>query len=128
MTISQIDEHLEREWEQAWTHYRHLESSRMQYLGFFFTVLLGAVTVAAALAKYLPSALATLAIAALTFLVFLLAVSLYISIRKTGFVLWRYSRILQTIRQESGHESCAALPFNLADFEECPAYISDPHG
>jgi hypothetical protein len=30
-----------REWEQAWIHTRHLESMRGQYLGFFFTAVLG---------------------------------------------------------------------------------------
>ena len=34
------------EWEQSWVHYRHLESMRGQYLGFFFSAVLGVTAVA----------------------------------------------------------------------------------
>jgi len=34
------------EWDQSWVHYRHLESMRGQYLGFFFTAVLGVTAVA----------------------------------------------------------------------------------
>jgi hypothetical protein len=30
-----------REWDEAWTHSRHLEDLRRHYLSFFFTALLG---------------------------------------------------------------------------------------
>jgi hypothetical protein len=33
-------------WDQAWAHYRHLETIRAQYLGFFFTAVLGVIAIA----------------------------------------------------------------------------------
>jgi hypothetical protein len=34
------------EYSEAWSHYRHVENSRLQYLGFFFTVTLGSAALA----------------------------------------------------------------------------------
>jgi hypothetical protein len=41
-----IKPYLLAEFDQAWTHYRHVESMRTQYLGFFFTISLGSTALA----------------------------------------------------------------------------------
>lgn len=115
-----------REWDQAWNHYRHLESARSQYLGFFFTVLLASVGLAISFLKDVKPAdqdTVIIGLLILTFVVFLITIGLFTSIKKMGYVLWRYEVIINSARQEIGFPSCEEFPFNLPDMPSYPKKI-----
>jgi len=70
--------------DQAWTHYRHLESQRNQFLGFFFTATIGSIGFLVALASS-PSAredVIWVGSAAIGFLLMLLSIAMYGAVRK----------------------------------------------
>jgi hypothetical protein len=89
-----------REWEQAWSHTRHLESMRAQYLGFFFTAVLGVTAIAgprlADDSLRTPSSLLTVAILALGLQ--LLSGFLYLAILRMNEVLGYYLKIILAIK------------------------------
>ena len=123
-----IDQHLLREWDQAWDHYRHLESTRSQYLGFFFTVLVASTGLAVGLLKDVSSSAQATVVFGLTvlgFIDFLITVGLFTAIKKTGYVLKRYEVIMKTVRQRSGFSSSQELPFDLADMKGYPGAVLD---
>ena len=120
------NQQLVREWEQAWSHYRHLESTRSQYVGFFFTVQLAAVGLAVGLAKDVDSneqTAVTFGLMVLTFVDFLLTIGLFTAIKKLRYVLLRYETVMATVRRESGLGSSQDLPFNLADMKDYPRRV-----
>jgi hypothetical protein len=92
-----------REWEQAWAHSRHLETTRGQYLGFFFTAVLGVIAIAgprlADDSFGSPSSLLILA-ALLLGLQFLTAF-LYLAVIRLNAVLSYYLRIIFAIRNRT---------------------------
>jgi hypothetical protein len=119
---------LAREWEQAWNHYRHLETTRTQYLGFFFTVLIASIGLAVGLLKDvkhsdLPAVLFGLFV--LAEVVFLITLGLYTAIKKMGYVLKRYHIIIRSVRNESDFASSKDFPFNLSDMIDYPAAVLD---
>src|SRR3954468_9998566 len=87
------------EGQQHWLHYRHIEQERNQFLGFFFTLLVGIVGFFVALSTRVPSwpalalSLSTMA-AALGVISFLI----FASVRKFGVALHTYDRDIQRIR------------------------------
>jgi hypothetical protein len=89
-----------REWEQAWSHTRHLESMRGQYLGFFFTAVLGVTAIAGPrLAENsLRTSSALLTVAALALGLQLLSGFLYLAIIRLNEVLGYYLKIILAIK------------------------------
>ena len=91
-----------REWDEAWAHSRHLETTRGQYLGFFFTAVLGVTAVAgprlADDSFGSPSSL--LILAALVVGLQVLSAFLYLSVVRMNAVLSYYLRIVFAIRNE----------------------------
>lgn len=98
------DELVWREWDEAWTHSRHLESMRSQYLGFFFTALLAVTAVIASRvvkdALHSPGSL--LAFAGLVLGLDALAAFLYLAVVRINEVRWYYDQIIFKIREEIG--------------------------
>lgn len=96
-----IKPYLLAEFDQAWMHYRHVESMRTQYLGFFFTISLGstALAVPAVSADALdnPSRLASFAVFLWVFSA--VASFIYISVRKAGPVLSHYEAVMRAVRE-----------------------------
>lgn len=89
-----------REWEEAWAHTRHLESMRGQYLGFFFTAVLGVTAIAGpSLANgSLRGSSSLLTVAALAVGLQLLSGFLYLAIIRINEVLGYYLKIILTIK------------------------------
>ncbi|GAF99937.1 unnamed protein product, partial [marine sediment metagenome] len=61
----------------------------------------------------------------LIFIVFLVTISIFITIKKTGYVLLRYERTMKTVREEFKVESSEKLPFDLADLKDYPSQVFD---
>lgn len=93
-----------REWEQAWAHSRHLESMRGQYLGFFFTAMLGVTAIAGPRLAHdsfrAPGSL--LLVAALALGLELLSGFLYLAVARINAVLAYYLRVVIAIREGVG--------------------------
>jgi hypothetical protein len=89
-----------REWEQAWSHTRHLESMRAQYLGFFFTAVLGVTAIAGPrLAEdSLRTSSSLLTVAVLALGLQLLSGFLYLAILRMNEVLGYYLKIILAIK------------------------------
>ncbi len=89
-----------REWEQAWAHTRHLESMRGQYLGFFFTAVLGVTAIAGpSLADdSLGTSGSLLTVAVLAVALQLLSGFLYLAIIRLNEVLGYYLKIILAIK------------------------------
>lgn len=115
-----------REWEQAWNHNRHLESTRSQYLGFFFTVTLASVSVSIGLMKGVadkdqPAVLTGLLV--LGFVVFLITLALFTAIKKIGYVLAQYSTIVNSVRNEMEFPSNKEFPYKIKDLYGYPKEV-----
>jgi hypothetical protein len=98
---SRLQNALIYEGEQAWTHYRHVESERNQHLGYLFTVIGGGLGLFVALigsgsAPQWKSLSVAVSMAA-SFLM-ILGILIYLSIRKFGQVLAYYDAQMETIR------------------------------
>jgi len=88
-----------RDYEQAWEHLRHVETVRIQYTGFFFTIVLGSIALAVPLFVQRAESSPALVIAscfagALT----TFSSSLYLSMRRMGVQLRHYRRSIEKIR------------------------------
>jgi hypothetical protein len=90
------------EFQQAWEHYRHLESGRSQYVGFFFTVLLASAGfgIPALTEETWRNPGRLLEITGLLWLFSVVAISLYIAVRRNQELLWGYENIIARIRCE----------------------------
>lgn len=93
---------LDVEYAQAWEHYRHTETQRLQYLGFFFTVALGSVALAVPLiadsglassAKILVAGLFAMTFQTTTYFIF-------VSVHRFGAVLDFYLAAMTALRAE----------------------------
>lgn len=89
------------EFDQAWDHYRHNETTRSQYLGYFFALSLGSAAFGAQTVR--SDALAS-ALDLVLFGVFLLVFAfltgfVYLGIRKAGVVLTHYESVWNNIRR-----------------------------
>jgi hypothetical protein len=99
MGTERADEFTLREWEQAWAHTRHLETMRGQYLGFFFTAVLGVTVVAGP--RLADDSLRTpgdlLTVAALALGLELLSGFLYLAVSRLNTVLGNYQAQVESI-------------------------------
>jgi hypothetical protein len=102
MTTAEQVPALKWQWDEAWAHYRHLETMRGQFLGFFFAALLGLTAFAAN--EVADDALATsgslVAFSAVTLGLDLLAVTLLLALVRIGEVLAHYQKIILAIERE----------------------------
>ena len=89
-----------REWEEAWTQSRHLETARGQYLGFFFTAIIGVTAIAgpSLVEDSLRTAGSQLVLATLIFGLQTLSAFLYLAVHRINDVLAHYQREIVTIR------------------------------
>jgi hypothetical protein len=88
--------------DEAWSHYRHCEQMRTQYLNFFFTVFMGASAFIITLCKTdsgkdVP-AQTLFAVALLIPVLFCFSVIIFVSTIRVGYVLDHYIRIMQETR------------------------------
>jgi hypothetical protein len=91
-----------RVWDQAWEQSRHLEMLRGQYLGYFFTAILG---VAVFLGKdiadgSLRTVGSLVVLAVVSFLLDLIAAFLLLAVARIGDVLLHYGVMLRGIQDE----------------------------
>jgi len=89
-----------REWDEAWAHSRHLETSRAQYLGFFFTAVLAvtAFTTQKLSGSALFSSAALVTLVLLVLGLHLLAAFVYLAVLRINAVLHYYQRVIFAIR------------------------------
>jgi len=89
------------EFDQAWDHYRHNETTRSQYLGYFFALSLGSVAFGAQAVKSrtLASGLDLALLAAFLLVFALLTGFVYLRVRKAGVVLTHYDLQWNKIRE-----------------------------
>ena len=108
-----------REWEQVWAHTRHLETMRGQYLGFFFTAVLGVAALAGPrlATDSLRGSGELLTVAALTVGLELLSGFLYLAVTRLNEVLRYYMKLTVAIREWMLQNGAA---FNLGDFTTPP--------
>jgi heme/copper-type cytochrome/quinol oxidase subunit 4 len=99
-TDEQRWEHVKREWEQAWSQSRHLETMRGQYLGFFFTIVLGVTVVAAP--KIADDSLRTsgsiLIVVVLSVGLQALSAVLFLAVNRLNNVLGYYDSVIFAVR------------------------------
>jgi hypothetical protein len=115
MALERGDELTLQAWDQAWQQARHLETMRSQYLGFFFTAVLGVTALAGPrLADdSLRSAGDLLTVAALTVALELLTGFLYISVIRVNKVLGHYTTRIELISSWMGDNGAV---LDLASF------------
>ena len=100
--MTQLDEYsyVMREWEEAWAQSRHLEVMRGQYLGFFFTAVIGVIAIAgpSLVEDSLRSAGSQLVLATLAFGLQTLTGFLYLAVHRINDVLTFYQQKIFAIR------------------------------
>jgi hypothetical protein len=91
---------LMREFDQAWAHYRAADTMRTQFLGFVFTVTLGAAALSGGIASpdKLSQTLGFVAFAALLDIYLFLLAGVYLSIRKLDTVMRHYEQVFKGVR------------------------------
>lgn len=93
------DSLLLRDYDQAWNHLRHVESTRIQYTGFFFTIVLGSIALAIPLFTQRTVVISSLVVASCfagalaTF-----SSSIYLTMKRMGVQLSHYRRSIEQIR------------------------------
>ena len=89
------------EFDQAWEHYRHNETTRSQYLGYFFALTVGSAAFAtqAVNSRSLSSALDLLLLGVFVLTFAFLTGFVYLGIRKAGVVLAHYESVWNNIRR-----------------------------
>lgn len=91
-----------REYDQAWQHYRHVETARSQYLGFFFTAVLGSLGLLTNMLDDLSivdAPMKVLGSLAIGWVLFVLSYFLFASVLKMGAVLAGYERVMALARE-----------------------------
>jgi hypothetical protein len=102
-TLTKQETLLFHEFDQAWDHYRHNETVRSQYLGYFFALSLGSAAFGAQTVR--SDALSSapdqdLVLFGIFLLVFaFLTGFVYLGIRKAGVVLTHYESVWNNIRK-----------------------------
>lgn len=89
------------EFKEAWQHYRHLELMRMQYLAFFFTLIFGCIGFTITALKDLQpqnTSQTLLGVFSLTWLLQMLTIVMFASVRKIRFVLMHYENVMKQVR------------------------------
>jgi hypothetical protein len=115
--------HTRAEWDQAWSQSRHLETMRGQYLGFFFTAVLG-VTAVVGPKVDVDTARSLVVIAALALVLELLSAALYLAVVRLNSVYYWYQRIIFAIRDETLGSPPAAV--DLSAFATPPSPSDRP--
>ena len=90
------------EFQEAWSHYRHIEESRSQYLGFFFIVMLSSIGFLISLSQNLDlmtSSWSVFGILILFWLLYILTFFMFVSVRKMGVVKKHYEDVIARIRE-----------------------------
>lgn len=99
-TDKQAQELLLQEFKEAWVHYRHVETTRSAYLGFFFTVTFGVLSfVTSILAKDSAKENVLFAVLILGWVLNLTTTCIYGAIHKCGVVLAHYETIMNRVRK-----------------------------
>ncbi len=83
--------------EQSRIHFRHLETLRTQYLGFFFTVMIASVTVATSLLKDAETtnmSTVVFGILILIFVDFILSLNILVAVIKFGFARTHHQKMI----------------------------------
>ncbi len=112
--------HTRAEWDQSWSHARHLETMRGQYLGFFFTAVLG-VTAIVGPKLDVDSERSLVVVAALALVLEILSATLYVAVRRLNSVYHWYQQIIIAIRNETLARPPAAV--DLTRFDKAPTSI-----
>ena len=104
-----------REWDEAWAQSRHLETMRGQYVGFFFTALLAVIAFSAnqTADDSLRSSGSLLTVSALAYGLQLLSAFLYLAVVRINKVLFHYSQIIYSIRDQVDHGHSPPLDLGL---------------
>ncbi len=97
---SPAEEFLIVEYTDARVHYRHLETARSQYLGFFFVITLGAISVGLPLvaAGSLSTRTQVLVIAGFLFAYSAITATILVAVVRTGEVLHHLESVFQYVR------------------------------
>ena len=95
---SRSDALLLKEYDQAWEHFRHLETQRSHHLGFLFTVAFAAVAYVVTFHHALADVWEGVAVAGIALLVTVLACFTYIDVRKFGVALTHNQSVVHRIR------------------------------
>lgn len=113
------------EWEQAWAQSRHLETMRGQYLGFFFTAVLGVTAIAGP--RLIDDSLGTTeslqVIAALALGLQMLSGFLYLAVTRINAVLIVHKKRIFAIRDVMVPASSAIV--DLGGFTRPPQPTND---
>lgn len=100
--LSLSDAFLLEEFREAWTHFRHLETQRMDYLKFFVSLLAATAAVVAAIAARTDPVRTTtpvlLSILGATYLLASVSTLIYLAIRKLRYSLDHYRNVIQRVR------------------------------
>jgi hypothetical protein len=82
-----------RDYEQAWNHLRHVETVRIQYTSFFFTIVLGSIALSVPLFVQRTGSVPSLVVAScFTGGLATFSSSIYLSMRRIGVQLRHYRR------------------------------------
>lgn len=99
MSLAKSETLLLAEFDQAWAHYRHAETTRTAHLGFLFTVTLGSAAAAAAALPTGKLGSSTNFALTLFLAIYLVFVSFeYAVLRKLDFVMSHYEGVWNRIR------------------------------
>jgi hypothetical protein len=98
---SRVDTLLLAEFDQAWQHYRHVENTRNQFLGFFFTISLGSAALAGPTlhGKTLQVPSRLLLDTGFLWTISIVAICIYVAVRRAGPVMAGYETIHWAIRE-----------------------------
>jgi hypothetical protein len=90
-----------KEFDQAWEHYRHVERTRAQYLGFLFTLTLAASGAAIPLVgtSSVRTQVGLVTTVGFLFVLDLVASLIYLAVRRIGAVLTYYESLMNEIRR-----------------------------
>jgi hypothetical protein len=109
-----------REWDEAWTHSRHLEDLRRHYLSFFFTALLGVTAFSASYLarRQLSPSGSVVTISALGLCLQMLSAYLYLAIHRVNVVLDHYLEVVGKIRDQLRLDGSS--PVDLGEHRHIP--------
>lgn len=111
--------HTRAEWDQAWSQGRHLETMRGQWLGFFFTAVLGSVAIAGPRLDMNDGGSLVTA-AALSLSLEVLSVALYLATVRLNVVARHYDQIIFAIRAHTIASPPAAIDLSEHRFPPLP--------
>lgn len=93
------------EFTELWSHYRHLESNRATYIGFFFTVIIASIGYYLKIsiefyssAKSVNSELFIFGSIIFGWILLILNLYIYSCIKKIGYVLYPYEKAIENLR------------------------------